>query len=517
MVREISDNTLLITLQPIRIMKNLRAAFLLGAGLCAGVLVSVGLQAFAIKQTSSLPLQEVRQFTSVFNAVKDFYVDDVSDQELLQFAMEGMVSGLDPHSSFLDADGFKDMDEATHGSFGGLGLEVTKDPSGVRVVSPIDDTPAAAAGVRAGDIIIKIDGEACADLTLEDAVKRMRGEPQTKIHLEVARKGAMKPLHFNLERAIIKTKSVKMQPLKDSLGYIRISQFQERTAEDLAAQLNELARTKHLKGLVLDLRNDPGGLLQAAIGVSAAFLPPNSDIVSTKGRAPQSDYVFKAIESDYRAGNAVKALAELTPEAKTVPMVVLINSSSASASEIVAGALQDHKRATLMGDRSFGKGSVQTILPMRFEDKTVGVKLTTARYYTPSGRSIQARGIEPDVYVDDTPKGNYPTFQVREADLAHHLTNQQTGEASTKDDLPYADTDAEAPDYMYVFGDEKDWQLQQAVAYLQGKKVQVSRYRGQPVDVVKKLKAEERRQKEKAAAAKTKPNSAEETSKKIKD
>ncbi len=246
-------------------------------------------------------------------------------------------------------------------------------------------------------------------------------------------------------------------------------------------------------------------------------MPPNSDIVSTKGRAPQSDYVFKAIESDYRAGNAVKALAELTPEAKTVPMVVLINSSSASASEIVAGALQDHKRATLMGDRSFGKGSVQTILPMRFEDKTVGVKLTTARYYTPSGRSIQARGIEPDVYVDDTPKGNYPTFQVREADLAHHLTNQQTGEASTKDDLPYADTDAEAPDYMYVFGDEKDWQLQQAVAYLQGKKVQVSRYRGQPVDVVKKLKAEERRQKEKAAAAKTKPNSAEETSKKIKD
>ena len=198
-------------------------------------------------------------------------------------------------------------------------------------------------------------------------------------------------------------------------------------------------------------------------------------------------------------------------------MVVLINSSSASASEIVAGALQDHKRATLMGDRSFGKGSVQTILPMRFEDKTVGVKLTTARYYTPSGRSIQARGIEPDVYVDDTPKGNYPTFQVREADLAHHLTNQQTGEAATRDDLPYADTDAEAPDYMYVFGDEKDWQLQQAVAYLQGKKVQVSRYRGQPVDVVKKLKAEERRQKEKGAAAKTKPNSAEEASKKVKD
>lgn len=471
-------------------MHKLRAISLICAGMFAGALASVGIQAYAEKNSSTLPLQEIRQFTSVFNAVKDYYVDEVEDRQLLQSAVEGMVSGLDPHSSYLDVDGFKDMNEATQGSFGGLGIEVTKDTAGVRVISPIDDTPAARAGIRAGDIITRIGGEATAELSLTDAVKLMRGEPKTKIRLEVARKGEMKPITFNLERAVIKTQSVKMQKLADNLGYIRITQFQERTAEDLAARLVELEKSGNLKGLVLDLRNDPGGLLQAAIGVSAAFLPHNADIVSTKGRAPQSDYTFKAIESDYRAGNAVKALAQLPSVVKTVPMVVLINSSSASASEIVAGALQDHKRATLMGDRSFGKGSVQTILPMSFGDKAVAVKLTTARYYTPSGRSIQARGIAPDIYVDDTPEGNYPTFQIREADLAHHLKNQ---EGDLADDLPYDDTNAEkAPDYMYLFGDEKDWQLQQAMAYLKGKPVVTSKYRGQPQSVVKKLRAEER-------------------------
>ena len=328
----------------------------------------------------------------------------------------------------------------------------------------------------------------------------MRGEPKTKIRLEVARKGEMKPLQFTLERAMIKTQSVRMKELADGIGYIRISQFQERTAEDLAENLNKLEKSGHLKGLVLDLRNDPGGLLQAAIGVCAAFLPANADIVSTKGRTPQSDYVFKAVESDYRSGNAVKALAALTPKAKTVPIVVLINSSSASASEIVAGALQDHKRATILGDRSFGKGSVQTILPMTFGDKTVAVKLTTARYYTPSGRSIQARGIEPDLYVDDTPKGNYPTFQVREADLAHHLANQQKN-AKEEDSLPYDDNDAvKSPDWTYTFGDDKDWQLTQALNQLKGAKVELSKYRGQPVSVVKKLREAER-QKEKAKEA----------------
>ena len=473
----------------------------------SNALGSVGLQACAENKVLDLPLQEIRQFTSVFNAVKDYYVEDVADNKLLQLAVEGMVSGLDPHSNFLDVEGFKDMNESTQGAFGGLGLEVTKDPAGVRVISPIDDTPAARAGVRAGDIITKIDGESVADVTLNDAVKRMRGEPDTKIELTVARKGEMKPLTFHLTRAIIKTQSVKMQKLDGGFGYIRISQFQERTTEDLAKYLNELAEAKSLKGLVLDLRNDPGGLLQAAIGVSAAFLPANTDVVSTKGRAPQSDYVFKAIESDYRSGNAVRALADLTPLAKTVPIVVLINSSSASASEIVAGALQDHKRAVIMGDRSFGKGSVQTILPMTFGDKTVGVKLTTARYYTPSGRSIQAKGIVPDVFVDDTPVGNYPSFQVRESDLSHHLVNENESETEAKkklDELPYGDEDVvDMPDYTYFFGDEKDWQLQQAVRQLKGEKVEVSKYRGKPrkeVAALKKAEAEKKKAEEAKAA-----------------
>ncbi len=494
-----------------------RALPYIGAGLCAGILASAGLQVWAGKSPAEpLPLQEIRQFTSVFNAVKDYYVDDVADKVLLQSAISVMVSGLDPHSSFLDQKDFEDMNESTHGAFGGLGLEVTKDTAGVRVIAPIDDTPAARAGVRAGDVITKIDGEAAADLTLEEAVKMMRGEPKTKVKLEVARKGVMKPLQFTIERATIKTQSVKHKKLKDGFGYIRISQFQERTAEDLAHAIDELAKDKAVQGLVLDLRNDPGGLLQAAVGVSAAFLPKNIEIVSTKGRTPQSDYVFKAIESDYRAGSAVRALDSLTPISKTIPMVVLINSSSASASEIVAGALQDHKRAVIMGDRSFGKGSVQTILPMKFGGKTVGVKLTTARYFTPSGRSIQARGIEPDFYVDDTPEGNYPSFQVREADLAHHLKNQPdaSGKKKKDDDLPYNDNDDAKPiDYAYTFGDEKDWQLQQALNYLQNRKVETSKYRGQPSSVVKKLKAEEREKRKAEAAEKTEQEKAQDAKK----
>lgn len=474
-------------------MHKLRATTLVLAGVFVGAIATAGLQAWADKPSSQLPLQEIRQFTTVFNAVKDFYVDDVEDKVLFENAIEGMVSGLDPHSSYLDVDGFEDMHEATQGQFGGLGIEVTKDVAGVRVISPIDDTPAARAGVRAGDIITKIDGEATAEMPLNDAVKLMRGEPGTSIRLEIARKGEMKPLHFQLDRAIIKTQSVKMQKLADNFGYIRISQFQERTAEDLARHIGTLEKEGHLRGLVLDLRNDPGGLLQAAIGVSAIFLPHGVDIVSTKGRAPNSDYIFRAVEADYRSGNAVKAIAELSNTAKTVPLVVLINSSSASASEIVAGALQDHKRAIIMGDRSFGKGSVQTILPMSFGETTVGIKLTTARYYTPSGKSIQARGIEPDLYVDDTPKGNYPTFQIREADLSRHLINEDKQEHSDES-LPYDDSDeTETPDYHYFFGDEKDWQLQQAIHYLKGEKVETSKLRGQPLKIAKKILSEQRK------------------------
>lgn len=490
-------------------MLKLRSISLVVAGAFAGVLLSMGIQAYAEKNASTVPLDDIQQFSTVFNAVKDYYVDQVPDSKLLEYAVEGMVSGLDPHSEFLDIKGYKALSEATQGSFGGLGLEVTKDPSGVRVISPIDDTPATRAGVRAGDIITKIDGEATADLSLDEAVKAMRGEPGSKIRLEIARKGTMKPINVTLERALIKTQSVKSQELKNGLGYIRISQFQERTAEDVANAINKLEKSNHLKGLILDLRNDPGGLLPAAVGVGAAFLPKNAAIVSTKGRSPDSAYTFTATPNDYRAGNAIDALKKLTPKAKTVPLVVLINSSSASASEIVAGALQDHKRATLMGDRSFGKGSVQTILPFKYKNETVGIKITTARYYTPSGRSIQARGIEPTYYVDDTPKGNYPSFQVREADLAHHLINNTDDKSSLKkkDDLPYSDNDSTAAlDYLYMFGDNKDWQLQQAENFLLGKKVEVSKYRGKPTSVVKKLKAQERAQQDKQKSKATSNN-----------
>lgn len=477
-------------------MKNkIRTFSLISLGAITGLVSSFGLNAWAEKsQTIEIPLQEIRQFTTVFSILKDFYVDEVTDAKLLEQALEGMVSGLDPHSNFLDIKEFEDINEMTSGEFGGLGLEVTKDNAGVRIISPIDDTPAARAGLRAGDIITRIDNESISDASLSYAVKKMRGRPGSKIELRIARKGEMKPLIFHLTRDTIRTQSVKMKRLSNHIGYIRISNFQERTAEDLAKFINQLEQKNSLQGLVLDLRNDPGGLLPAAIGVSAAFLPPNTDIVSTKGRAPRSNYTFKAIESDYQAGQAISALASLTPKAKTVPMVVLINSASASASEIVAGALQDHKRATIMGDRSFGKGSVQTILPLQFQEKRVAVKLTTARYYTPSGRSIQATGIVPDIYIDDTPQGNYPSFQIRESDLKHHLVNDLARMTQKQlDELPYNDEDViDAPDYDFTFGDEKDWQLQQAINHLQGKTVQASKYRGKTRKEVRELKEREK-------------------------
>lgn len=472
-------------------MSKFRSATFVSISFCLGIASTYGLQAWADKGPSTtVPIAEVQQFAKSFNAIKSFYVDDVEDKDLMLNAVKGMVSGLDPHSEFLDEKGYKNMTESTQGSFGGLGIEVTKDTAGVLVVSPIDETPAARAGIRSGDIITKINGITTDDQSLDASVKLMRGEPNTQIELTVARKGINKPLTFKLTRAIIKVQSVKMKKLTGGIGYIRISQFQERTGADLVAKVNELAKDQSLKGLVLDLRNDPGGVLQAAIAVAGAFLPDESDIVSTKGRTKDSNYTYRVTPEDYfLSEDNPDVLKHLTPQAKKVPLVVLINSASASASEIVAGALQDYHRATLLGNRSFGKGSVQTILPMRTGEKIVGVKLTTARYYTPSGRSIQAKGIEPDFYIDDTPKGNYPSFQIRESDLKRHLRNKDENDTA-KDNLPYDGDDGEVPDYQFTFGDDKDWQLQQAVNYLTGKPVEVSQYRGKPRKVVEKLKKE---------------------------
>lgn len=480
----------------------LRSAALVAAGLACGAALTVSVSAFAEKsRTISLPAEDIRLFADVFGAIKSYYVDDISDKKLLENAVRGMVEGLDPHSSFLDAKAFEDMEESTMGEFGGLGIEVTKDPSGVRVVTPIDDTPAARAGVLAGDLIIKIDDKATADLSLNENVKLMRGKPQTTIVLTIARKGVTKPLVMKLTRAVIKVQSVKSKTLADGLGYIRISQFQERTGDDVAVAIEKLADENHLKGLVLDLRNNPGGLLNAAIGVSTAFLPENSLVVSTRGRTAENERRFYATKRDYAVANTpVDHLAKLPEAAKSVPLVVLVNPASASASEIVAGALQDHHRATIMGTRSFGKGSVQTILPLRVKgDETTGVKITTARYYTPSGRTIQAKGITPDIAVDDTPEGNYPSFNLREADLANHITvkddaknKKKAADADVDDAADAAEDDiepAKVPALRYQFGDEKDFPLQQAVAHLLGKTVVTH------ADVQAKLKAEKEKAK----------------------
>lgn len=478
----------------------LRSLSLLCAGTAAGIVIATSSSAFAEKNKSqALPIEDVQLFAEVFGAIKNYYVDDVSDKKLIENAIKGMVDGLDPHSSFLDIKAFKDLEESTAGEFGGLGLEVTKDPSGVRVVSPIDDTPAARAGVRAGDIIVKIDDKATADLTLDENVKLMRGKPKTAIVLTIARKGVTKPITLKLVRDIIKIQSVRSKALDQGLGYIRISQFQERTSEDVAAALTKLQASGNTKGLVLDLRNNPGGLLNAAIGVSAAFLPAESLVVSTRGRDPQSEHKFIADIRDYGTGNdGEAAIAKLPPELKKIPLVVLINPASASASEIVAGALQDHKRATIMGTRSFGKGSVQTILPLKEENgQTTGIKITTARYYTPSGRTIQATGITPDIAVDDTPQGNYPSFNVRESELANHIEVEQDKSkkaANDNDEDNLVDTQ-KVLDYHYVFGDDKDFPLLQAKAQLLGQKVVTH------ADVVAQLKEAKKQKDAKEAAA----------------
>ncbi len=458
----------------------IRVAGLMAASFSAGLILSVSLSVSAEnnQNPNKLPLEDIELFADVFGSIKNYYVDEVGDSTLIENAIKGMVEGLDPHSSYLDFKAFKDMEESTVGEFGGLGLEVTKDPSGVRVISPIDDTPAARAGVMAGDLIIKIDGKSTADLSLNENVKMMRGKPKTSIVLTIARKGVAKPIVLKLVRDLIKIRSVKHKTLDNGLGYIRISQFQERTATDVANAVSELSNKKQLKGLVLDLRNNPGGLLNAAIGVCAAFLPKDELIVSTRGRNAGEERKFSANVKDYSTSNKgyKDTIATLPNVSKTVPIVVLINSASASASEIVAGALQDHRRATIMGTQSFGKGSVQTILPLRMrKDETTGIKITTARYYTPSGRTIQAKGITPDIAVDDTPEGNYPSFTVRESELAHHIEvaekdKKETNKKSVKDsDL--MEEDVKMPTLRYQFGDEKDFPLQQAQAHLLGKKV----------------------------------------------
>lgn len=433
----------------------------------AGLLLTAAMPAWAQKVSHELPYEDLQRFARVFAAVKNNYVEPVSNQALIASAIKGMVSDLDPHSSFLDEDEFEEMKESTDGEFGGLGIEIGAEQGLVKIIAPIEDTPAAKAGIMPGDLIVKINGESTEGKPLSDVIKQLRGEPGSEIVLTVKRSSSAEPLDIKIVRDIIQVRSVRSKRLPDDIGYVRISQFQERTGADLAQQLTDLGKNKPLKGLVLDLRNDPGGLLNAAIGVSAAFIEPNKLVVSTKAREQEMQR-YLAVSSEY-APDGSDYLKNLPDWTRKVPLVVLINVGSASASEIVAGALQDYKRATIMGNRSFGKGSVQVVMPL---DDNTGIKLTTARYYTPLGRSIQATGIEPDIIVSDTATGDLFSFP-READLNDHLNNEQAPKTDAQGNInPEKMSEMlKEPEEMFEFGSEDDFQLQQAINHLTGKKV----------------------------------------------
>ncbi|WP_178862254.1 S41 family peptidase [Thiomicrorhabdus cannonii] len=404
----------------------------------------------AAQEKVSLPLQELRAFAEVFERVSSDYVEEVDDKKLLEGAISGMLSSLDPHSAYLPPKSFEEMEEHTKGEFGGLGMEVGMEDGFVKVISPIDDTPAEKAGVKAGDLIIKLGDEPVKGKTLSEAVDIMRGKPGTKLKLTIVRKGADAPINLTITRAVIKVKSVKQKMLKDGIGYVRISQFQVRTGQDLLEAIQKLDELNKapINGLVLDLRNNPGGVLTAAVQVSDAFLNDGL-IVYTEGRIKNSKMRFEAEKGDVLEGK---------------PMVVLINEGSASASEIVSGALQDQKRAIIVGRTSFGKGSVQTLLPL---NNGAAIKVTTARYYTPLGRSIQAEGIKPDIQVDLAKIEKVDTsdfMNVKEKDLSGHLENGN-GNGKDKADKNGESKQASADEDIAKLL-EKDYELNEAFRVL---------------------------------------------------
>ncbi len=459
-------------------------------GFIAGALLSLQIPALADKEVKpGLPIDELRTFAEVYSAIKQGYVEPVEDKKMITNAISGMLSNLDPHSAYLDADAFKDLQVGTQGEFGGLGIEVGMEDGLVKVVSPIEDTPAYRAGVKAGDLIFKLDDTPVKGLTLSEAVKKMRGKPKTPIKLGILRKGETKPLEITLIREVIKVQSVKSKITEPGYGWIRITQFQDNTIAELAKHLGNLYKEGSLRGLVLDLRNDPGGLLNGAIGVSAAFLPPEVKVVSTDGRTEDAKQEFLARPRDYLRGAKEDPLRAIPAEVKKVPMVVLVNGGSASASEIVAGALQDYKRAVIMGTQTFGKGSVQSVLPL---PGNTAIKLTTARYYTPEGRSIQAKGIVPDIVVEETANGGSNTPRIREADLDRHLMNDKEKEAAKETPKPDAKPQTKAPakpgkdkngkdedeaemPTRLEYASKSDYQYQQAINLLKGLQIMQSK------------------------------------------
>ena len=445
---------------------KLKQLGLVMTGVFAGVMLSLNFSANADRTTQvPLPVEELRAYADVFNAIKQGYVEPVEDKKLIVDSISGMLSGLDPHSAYLDAEAFKDLQVGTQGEFGGLGIEVGMEDGFVKVISPIEDTPAFRAGVQAGDLIVKLDETPVKGMSLNDAVKRMRGKPRTDITLTIMRKGESRPIVLTLTREVIKVQSVKSKLVEPGYAYLRVAQFQENTAAAVVEHLGKLTTEGPLSGLVLDLRNDPGGLLHGAVGVSAAFLPAGELVVSTDGRTEDAKREYRATPEDYLRGSRDDFLRRLPAGAKDVPMVVLVNGGSASASEIVAGALQDHKRAVVMGTQTFGKGSVQTILPL---NNSTAIKLTTARYYTPSGRSIQAKGIAPDIVVEESANGS--SRRVREADLQGHLGNDKDPDAEqrAKQEAGQSNGDDEAEPVRFELASKDDHQLMQAINLLKG-------------------------------------------------
>ena len=408
---------------------------------------------------AAIPVEDIRVLVEVLHKIKSDYVEAIDDKTLIENAMRGMLSGLDPHSSYLDADDFTDLQEGTSGEFGGLGIEVGMEEGFIKVISPIDDTPAQQAGVQAGDTIIKLDDMLVKGMAINDAVKKMRGKPGSDITLTVVREGEPKPLVFKLTRALIKVASVRSRMLEPGYGYVRVSQFQAATGDDVLKQVGELKQQAgdKMNGLILDLRNNPGGILGAAVSIADTFLE-SGRIVYTDGRVADSKLEFSAKPPDALNG---------------APLIVLINEGSASASEIVAGALQDSGRALIMGRRSFGKGSVQTILPM---NNRTALKLTTARYFTPNGRSIQAEGIKPDIVIDKVKVSSLKNANndvIKEADLSRHLANpvtdkdEPTSASPDKSKSPAVkDNDKESANQGPLA--ERDYELYEALNMLKG-------------------------------------------------
>jgi len=419
----------------------------LAVGAVLGVTLSMGHGVVGARDNSGdvLPLDQLRTFSDVFARIKRNYVEDVSDEELLEHAIRGMLSGLDPHSSYLNTEQFNELRIGTSGEFGGLGIEVGMEDGFVKVVSPIDDTPAARAGMQTGDLIIRLDDKPVKGLSLNEAVKLMRGKPGSDINLTVVREGEDKPLKVTITRAVIQVTSVKNRILEEGFGYVRVSHFQTKTTADMIKAIEKMKTEAdgELNGLVLDLRNNPGGVLSAAVGISDAFLNDGL-IVYTDGREKDSRLRYSASQGDVLDG---------------APLVVLVNGGSASASEIVAGAMQDHGRGVVMGNKTFGKGSVQTIQNLA---NGGAVKLTTARYYTPSGRSIQAEGINPDIVTDNlrlAKREESGIEPITESSLTGHLSNQSESEQQEQGSSESADKPNLAED---------DYQLNEALNLLKG-------------------------------------------------